>query len=289
MLRAEAEIMELLWQNGEVVTHSQNQRSPKKSHLVVGGASAEQREIRSEEETAANHQLFVQEDEMASWLQYPLDDSSFDRDFYADLLGPAAPSAPVATAVPPQLPQAVTPLPPIPPQRRVEPSMESPQPQQRYQNFSHFSRLKGRIESGPSSSNKAGKVSTVEDSNETPLTTGLESRVLWGADNTPLVSGGNIGYSIPAAAANTSQAACELTVSSSPGGSGASGASAEPTHKLTGATATATEDRKRKAIEIDDGECQSEVRTTPHYKHVCAVFPCTLFVSIYRARCDLVV
>lgn len=137
--------MELLWQNGQVVMQSQNQRSLRRSHVGEGVNQPEHtaaaKEIRTEEESAT--QLFIQEDEMASWLHYPIDDS-FDRDFYADLIYPA-PTAPVAPipddvriSTPPAAATAAAPRPPIPPPAR-RPEVESPA---RTQNFLHFSRPK---------------------------------------------------------------------------------------------------------------------------------------------------
>lgn len=267
---AEEEIMEILWQNGQVVMQSQNQRSLRRSHIgdaaMPPDHTAAAKEIRPEEESAT--QLFIQEDEMASWLHCPIDDSSFDRDFYADLIYPS-PSAPVAPPAPipddvriPTPSAAVTAAalrPPIPPPRRAD--VESPR---RIQNFLHFSRpKKGRTEAGPLNCNKVVRETTVVDSSETPTP---ESRVLHDAAQ---VSGRNVGYgataSSAAAVAETSLAVggdreagpFELTMASSPGGSGASvSASAEPVHKL--AAAAVTEDRKRKGIEVDDVECQSE-------------------------------
>nr|WIE96061.1 basic helix-loop-helix transcription factor [Loropetalum chinense var. rubrum] len=277
--------MELLWQNGQVVMQSQNQRSLKKSptpkypieDLVIPAEQSTAKEIRSSsaaaaEEISATH-LFMQEDEMASWLHYPLDDSSFDRDFCSDLLYPTPcvtnPTPPVRT--PPVLenksPVSLVPAaarPPIPPVRRAE--VES-----RFQNFAHFSGVQGRAESGPSDLKKAGRESTVVDSSDTPAA-GQESRVSQMARSTAEV--GNIGFQgcgtmSGDAVAGTSSGCgggeggctelltCDITVTSSPGGSGASGAasasaSAEPAQKPS------VEDRKRKAREADESECHSE-------------------------------
>lgn len=264
----EEEVMELLWQNGQVVAHSQSQRSHRKSHT---NGAAGPLEIRSGDETVVNatesaaaaNQLFIHEDEMASWLHYPLEDyNSFDRDFYADLLctNPVASAAAGAVTPPPRqaAPVAVAPKPPVPPpKKRTEPAFVEPTQSVRHQNFSFLSRPKGKkvIESVPSSSNKE---STVVDSTDTPFTTALESRV----------SEANIGCSFTNTNTNTNTntSLCELTVSSSPGGSGASvsGASIEPIHKLTNSTAVVAalapeDDRKRKGREADDSECQSEV------------------------------
>uniref|UniRef100_A0A5B6Z9K0 Putative transcription factor PIF1-like n=1 Tax=Davidia involucrata TaxID=16924 RepID=A0A5B6Z9K0_DAVIN len=276
---AEEEIMELLWQNGQVVMQSQNQRSLKRPHSHIGDAviPAEQsaaREIRAEEESTTR--LFMQEDEMASWLHYPMDDSSFDRDLYADLLYPepcasVAPSSRVTsisdvhTTDVRSLPSAAAAArPPIPPARRTDAEASA-----RFQNFVHFSRPKGKIESVPSSSlNKAARELTVVDSSLTPAVR-PESRVSHVAGSTAQATGENVGCGITSrtAAAGTSSNAgggggrgrepptYDLTVTSSSGGSGASvSGSAEPVQKPP----PPTEDRKRKGREPDDTECHSE-------------------------------
>ncbi|PSR89715.1 Transcription factor like [Actinidia chinensis var. chinensis] len=258
----EEEIMELLWQNGQVVMQSHNQRSLKRPQIFDAVTPAEQpaaREIRPEEESTTH--LFMQEDEMASWLYYPMDDSSFDRDLYSDLTYPA-PCAPVARATPisdVRIPQpstaegAADPRPPIPPARRADVEYAA-----RLQNFDHLSRPKGREEPGPSSSNKGARELTV-DSSTTPALMAPESM-------SSQVSGGNleIGKTSGAAAAMTSSAAgggretgkYELTMTSSPGDSGASfSASAEPVREPPPQKA---EDRKRKGRKADDTACASE-------------------------------
>ncbi|PSR94930.1 Transcription factor like [Actinidia chinensis var. chinensis] len=250
----EEEIMELLWQNGQVVMQSQNQRSMRRSQIgddVLPPEQSAAREFRPEEESGT--QLFMQEDEMASWLHYPIDDDSFERDLYADLIYPApcAPAAPIPEVRTPEVripipnaTAAVASRPPIPPTR----------------NFLHFSRPKGKMEPGPSSSNKAVRETTVVDSSETPA---LESRASHATAQVSAENGGFCAVSCGGAAAVTSSAAggggretgmCELTVTSSSGGSGASlSANAEAVYKPM-----ATEDRKRKGGEADDTECQSE-------------------------------
>lgn len=58
--------MESLWLNGQVVMQSQNQRSIRRSPPS---------ELEQENENSNN--LFMQEDEMATWLHYPLDEDNF--------------------------------------------------------------------------------------------------------------------------------------------------------------------------------------------------------------------
>lgn len=268
------DIMELLWRNGQVVMQNQNQRSVGNKKPEIR-ASMANREIRSsvvEEETGPSD-LFMQEDEMSSWLHYPVDDNSLEGCLYNnDLLYPTP--APVTTAPsslpPPPPPPSLTitpPRPPVPLFRRVE--RESGQP--KYTNFIHFSRPnKGKTpQLGPSSSSKlppALKPSTVVESNNTPAAEAPESRASRVSDKAPTVSAANLGCGgsmSGVGAAGTSSAGreletCELSVTSSPGtgGSGAS-ASVEPSSQKP-LPPPPTEDRKRKGREIDDTECHSE-------------------------------
>ncbi|XP_057964941.1 transcription factor PIF1-like isoform X3 [Malania oleifera] len=250
-------IMELLWQNGQVIMQSQNQRfSLKKSpptkppildDAVLPSQPPTAREIRSSEEPATH--VFMQEDEMASLLHYPLDDS-FDRDFCADLLYPA----PCVNSAPPvrepdhrSSPPPAASRPPIPPGRRTE------------LHNAHFSRPKGRDESGPSNSKKLVRESTVVDSSETPAV-GFASRV----SHSPATvrseaeaSAANMGCGTVSSAAvggaSLGEArvmlACEVTVTSSPGGSG-TGSGAEAVQKRP------AEGRKRKGREADGNDAE---------------------------------
>ncbi|OMO91440.1 hypothetical protein CCACVL1_07116 [Corchorus capsularis] len=296
---AEDDIMELLWQNGQVVMQSQNHRSfkklptsPSKFHDAEQSAP---REIRSssnnhhqQQQQSVTDHLFMQEDEMASWLHYPLSEPNFDNDFCADLLYPSSSIAAVAPCVtstattaapaPPPLGSgrlsqlsaspsasvvASASRPPVPPSRRNE--SEST----RIHNFLHFSRHKtARVEpSGPSNSKSVVRELTVIDSSDTPAMA-PESRASEAKPSTAeAASGGNNNNACAtlsaAAAASTPSAGvsvgasrdnlatCEVTVTSSPGGSSAS---AEPETQK----AAPAEDRKRKGRELDDGDCHSE-------------------------------
>ncbi|MBA0686307.1 hypothetical protein Goari_013916 [Gossypium aridum] len=299
--RPEDEIMELLWQNGQVVMQSQNQRSMKKlpSFKLLDADHSAPREIRSsspshkhrrhhhqEQQQLVTDHLFMQEDEMASWLHYPISDANFDHDFCTDLLyppssSPTAAVAPcvsstVATSTPPILKRVSqvsvsasakesVPRPPVPPARRneLEPA--------RIHNFSHFSRhITARTEQSELSNSKSvmGE-STVVDSSNTPAAA-PESRAAQAMpSNTEAASGGNnnnnnananmsaagVPYlqsaDVRLGANKYSLATCEVTVTSSPGGSSAS---AEPTAQK----AASAEDRKRKGRELDEAECHSE-------------------------------
>ncbi|KAK8717907.1 hypothetical protein V6N13_045158 [Hibiscus sabdariffa] len=283
----EDEIMELLWQNGQVVVQSQNQRSlkkpsPFKFHDTDQPAS---REIRSssyhqqQQQQSVTDHLFMQEDEMASWLHYPLSDANFDHDFCADLLYPSSSIAvaPCATSTAPsppplgRVPQvlvsasalATAHRPPIPPVRRNE--LEST----RIQNFVNFSkhRTAKADQSGASKSKSVARESTVVDSCDTPamapesgdsqaMPSGTEAAS--GGDNSNAYANMSVAAAVNTQSAGVSLGAskdnlatCEVTVTSSPG---ASSASAEPTARKP----VQAEDRKRKGREPDDAECQSE-------------------------------
>ncbi|KAJ6956566.1 transcription factor PIF1-like isoform X3 [Populus alba x Populus x berolinensis] len=272
----EEEIMELLWQNGQVVMHSQ--RSQKKSSsppskLDDAVLPADQlpgtKEIRSShDQQQEHHHLFMQEDEMASWLNHPLNDTNFDHDFCADLLYPStastasitreaavtnAAASPVRGATQrtearsyPGLYAAVSaPRPPIPPVRRAEV----------VQNFAYFSRHRagGVSESGPSNSKSVVRESTVVDSCETPTARISETAFARSVDNTcGTMNGAAVAGTVSSAPSSNREMTtnpCELTSTSSPD---CSSASAEPP-----ALMSPVEDRKRKGRE-EEAECHSE-------------------------------
>ncbi|KAL5562050.1 hypothetical protein UlMin_031797 [Ulmus minor] len=246
----EDDIMELLWQNGQILTQSQNQRSQKKSPADVEIRSSQ----RQEHEASAHHynqdqHLFMQEDEMASWLHYPLDDEpSLDHNFSADLFY----TAPSVTTTNSTLPESRPPVaaasspspaprPPIPPSSRPK--------QINVQNFENF--LKARVESGPPCSKKVARESTtVVDSCDTPAV-GPGSRVSNCNLGSRTMNGGGVaGTSSDGGGKEVVR--YEGTMTSSPG---CSSGSAEPIPAKKPA-----KDRKRKGREVvvDDGEYQSE-------------------------------
>ncbi|KAK8541568.1 hypothetical protein V6N13_137825 [Hibiscus sabdariffa] len=257
-------IMELFWENGQVVMQSQkNQPSP--TFKFHGAAQSASREIRpsslSQQQSVTDH-LFMQEDEMATWLHYPLN----NQDFSADLLHPSA-----AASVPPlrrvnQVPAPATasasrPL--MPPPRSNE--LESA----RIQNFVHFSRQRtARTEqSQPSNLKSVVKEPTVLDSRHTPTMAPESGDPQAMPSNTETESGGNNNDASAnmgaAPVANTRSAGvstgankdnlatCEVKVTSPPDGHSARD---EPTAQK----AAPAEDRKRKRIEPDEAEFQSE-------------------------------
>ncbi|GMI98664.1 phytochrome interacting factor 3-like 5, PHY-INTERACTING FACTOR 1 [Hibiscus trionum] len=268
----EDEIMELLWQNGQVVVQSQNQRSlkkppPFKFHDAVRSSSSHHRQ----QQSVPDH-LLMQEDEMASWLH------GFDHDLCADLLYPSS-----STAVAPCVTSITTPPPPSlgrVPQVLVSAMAPAPRPQirparrnelesTRIQNFVNSSNHKtARVEqSRPSNSKSVARESTVVDSSDTPAMAPEAGASQAMPSSTEAASGGDNNNACAnmngAAAANTQSdgvsvgaskdnlATCEVTVTSSPG---ASSASAEATAQKP----VQAEVWKRKGREPDDADCHSE-------------------------------
>ncbi|XP_059297912.1 transcription factor PIF1-like [Lycium ferocissimum] len=224
---AEEELMELIWQNGQVIMQSQNQRCMKKSNL----SSEQQSAI--EETVTASAPLFIQEDEMMnSWLQYPLDDSLS----YADCLS----CADFLYPTPEEIRNSTV---------EISPIASSSQPEA----------ISSRNDA--SSCGHSVKASTVVESNETPIAAVPECTVSRVSDNvTPPVSAVNGGRKEMMTSAATRggremTTACELAMTSSTSGSGGSlsvsAGSLRPPQK-------AVEDRKRKGRESDDNEDQSE-------------------------------
>ncbi|XP_058197672.1 LOW QUALITY PROTEIN: transcription factor PIF1 [Rhododendron vialii] len=231
------EIMELLWENGQIVMQSQSQRSFPKRPLIENGAvmSLDRREIRSShpiESGLNNDQLFAQEDEMAFWLHhYPPIEAA---DLYSDVIDPAPPrTAPNQDVrIPP--PSTAAPM--------SQPRRSDAEESEAVQSSVHFSTAKARaVEQGPSGSNEAVRESTVVDSCETPRAApeSVASRV---AGSTFEVSGGFAGLCVAAEGGSRDTGTYELTSSS--GGS----ASLELVQKPP----VTAGDQKRKEREADD-------------------------------------
>ena len=243
---------------------------------IPAGPSAA-REVRPEVESCNQH-LFMQEDEMISWLHYPIDDVDppLDQTFCADFLyapqtvnanqssnnnGNNAMQTPARTSQmtelrpPPRT--AAAPRPPIPPARRPEKEpAKTP-------NFAYFAKHNARAEApGPSSSSKkaaaARESGTVVESCDTPVavaaaTSRVSETVRCSAEHTE----GDAGrWSMSSAGAAAPSTVFDLTMTSSPSGSSSSG---EPVQRA------AAEDRKRKGREAEDWECQSEVSELTHW------------------------
>ncbi|EEF41301.1 transcription factor PIF1 isoform X2 [Ricinus communis] len=305
----EDEFMELLWHNGQVVVQTQSLKKPQQQHhkyddAVIPVDQSNPRDVIRTAQEHHNHNnnsnnnnnnnnnthnsnLFMQEDEMASWLHYPINDTNFDQDFCADLLYPTSAAAACVTSTttntttttttnnsfapvrslhnpeirsqqPPVSATATASRPPIPPTRRA----------QVVQNFAYFSRHRARdganvAESGPSKVKPVARESTVVDSSETPEGIALDSRISEAAFGRSTSGGDNGGVGGAAAACGASSrgnnnnnnremtTTCEMTVTSSPGGSSASAEPPQPQRPPA-------DDRKRKGREEETEYYHSE-------------------------------
>lgn len=74
--RLENELVELLWQNGEIVLHSQN--NSKKQ-------GCDPSKTKQARDLNPNQSCLIQDEETASWIDCPIDES-FERDFCANFL-----------------------------------------------------------------------------------------------------------------------------------------------------------------------------------------------------------
>lgn len=80
--RPDNDLVELLWQNGQIVLHNQTHR--KSPPPCVGFRQSQNpKSVLKSEITNVNANNLVQEDETMSWFQYPIDDP-LERDFYAE-------------------------------------------------------------------------------------------------------------------------------------------------------------------------------------------------------------
>ncbi|MCL7049712.1 hypothetical protein MKW94_017263 [Papaver nudicaule] len=291
------ELVELLWENGQLVNQSHKSLKKKTHHSKYpyqqpedeydsGAASISgSREFQhmgppsrlmeeaGEAATGSNHHqnhLFMEEDEMASWLHYPLspddnsafrpqfgaaNDNSNDNHAYSTQFGcdytPPQPQAPPQPQPQPSVngitqilddhhseykfSAATPPLaphgPPMPP-----PPPTSSSSSAKLHGFGHFSRPKvlRSDESQPTTSDKMGKgLAVLDNSCQTPP--------MWTSKSSDTV----VPDKDEAVVASEQMTA---RTSSSAG----SGAGTEPSTKLP------TEDRKRKAREPDEHEYQSE-------------------------------
>ncbi|XP_019461817.1 PREDICTED: transcription factor PIF1-like isoform X1 [Lupinus angustifolius] len=252
------EIMELLWQNGQVVMQRQNQRQIRKltpaaaaesTGDVIAEGSSSAREIRSSdgEENFHSQNLFMQEDEMASWLHYsihdedpaPLDHHNFCTGIlYASPNQNGAVDTVVNMAEIQQPPVTVASRPPIPPPR--------------IQNFSHFSKHNmTRVEPALISKAADARESTVVDSCDTVAAgSRMSENVRSSAEHAETGRGSMIAAGkAPATSGGGETGTCDMTVTSSQGGSSGS---AEPGQREPAL------DRKRKGRELEESDFQSE-------------------------------
>lgn len=255
---SDGEVMELLWQNGEVVMQSQNQKSRMKLPPSTTAEEITNRDtppMNQEEEP----QLFMQEDEMISWLHYPLvDDSTLENSFCEELLYPSHPqsidqnagvSAQVrtsdgmefqpCTAMTTTATSTMAARPPIPPMRRTE-------PETKVSSFGLFSRHARRLESGQSNSkSKVGDSAVVGST----------------SSNTAVLTPESTGTELQRTAV-TDTASADLACAVIGGGGVAAtstGNGGELMKMIVGETesvqrTTSLEDRKRKGKETDDSD-----------------------------------
>lgn len=94
--RFDHELVELLWRNGEVVLHSQTH----KKH--PGYDPNECRQFNKHDQptlrVAGNQTNFIRDDETVSWLNCPIDDSSFDKEFCSPFLSDISTTPPLGEA-----------------------------------------------------------------------------------------------------------------------------------------------------------------------------------------------
>ncbi|EOA18458.1 hypothetical protein CARUB_v10007002mg, partial [Capsella rubella] len=178
----EDDIVELLWKSGQVVPSSQIQRSSSHPLPILrgsGSGSGEGNDPLPHPTPSLQHHdqqsLFIQEDEMASWLPHP----NRQDYFYSSV-----------SSTPATLPQILASLAPPPPSIQDIMTPERPTGQifsgRRAENFMNFSRLRGnictggRVEAGPSMQveSSATPSSFATESCVIPATEGTKSRVL---------------------------------------------------------------------------------------------------------------
>ncbi|KAG2323596.1 hypothetical protein Bca4012_059075 [Brassica carinata] len=277
----EDDLMELLWHNGQVVLH--NQRPNTKKHPPSSSSSSSAVKLHNNNGGGGeapppplDHNLFIQEDEMSSWLHYPLRDD----DFCSDLFFPAAPSSErqtsnQVTAARPPVPSTVRPpeassmRPPVPSSVRP-PAPSSVRPPVR--NFMNFSRLRGdftagngRGESGPSISKSTVRESTNVNPSSTPSRESDLTRRTDGID-----SGGTVDIGSRSVAAgggaytNGRNPKGKAVVTTEPRnenhpGTSSSVASKSEIEPLIEQPETIVDERKRKEREsVDQTECRNE-------------------------------
>lgn len=85
LCRLDNELIELLWQNGEVVLHSQNNRKQSYDHS------------RSKQLLRHDHNNLIEDVDTASWIDCPIDES-FEKDFCSNFLSEIPPFDPVESS-----------------------------------------------------------------------------------------------------------------------------------------------------------------------------------------------
>ncbi|KAL8139033.1 hypothetical protein V2J09_005034 [Rumex salicifolius] len=218
------EIFELLWQNGQVVVQSQNPRLQTKS--------------------SPPPMKFPPEDELMSWLQFPLVDPPFERELTD------------AFCFPPPCP------PPPPLHNRLNQAPIRPEAPVAEVNFSYLSKTAARFpESGPSISSRSYEMrESMVDSSDTPANRRRKPNFSAVTKRAAEIS----DREIPCMSVSREVNTCDLTpTTSSPSKSGRGGSTADLM------TSTPTDDRKRKGREpVDDAntEFQSEDKEIESYE-----------------------
>ena len=275
--------MELLWQNGQVVMQSQNQRSIRRSPPS---------KLEQENDNNNNH-IFMQEDEMAAWLHYPLDEDNFcaqlellDNNNNNNMNMSSQSQITTHTNINPMVRSSQPPpsRPPITPSRRSELAESK---------VSQFpSRQKGYYCDEETNKRMAvvRESSTMVDSNETPETWAVVDKgcatMSGGGAEVAVTSSGGGGGGGGGDRSKVEMMTCEMTVTSSPG---CSSASAEAGQKEE----AAGEDRKRKSMEADDAdadadaECHSEVCHSLTSLSTTFSLSLSLSLSATLIRCDV--
>ncbi|KAI3982382.1 hypothetical protein MKX01_041220 [Papaver californicum] len=90
------ELVELLWHNGQVVLHSQTHRKPSPTPHEFGHIQKPERQITKGVGSFGNFGHLIQEDDTASWIHYPLEDS-LDKEFFPSFFCELPNSHPIET------------------------------------------------------------------------------------------------------------------------------------------------------------------------------------------------
>ncbi|KAF3789540.1 Transcription factor [Nymphaea thermarum] len=259
----EKEVQELVWRNGRPTTQNYNQKSPRQSNGGFPGCSEALCGAREKPDLAESGVVdatlgsagappppFIQEDEMASWLHYPLDDA-FERDLYRDLF--SAPAVPGRNSQPPAVPRlpevvqssgAMASPAPRPVTLPPRPASESPAP--KVVNFSLFAKSAGLLNGTDS------KRSTLR-SDFTDRSTRVESTVVDSCETPSAFR----SLSLPAKRGESSKASV-FTSETMEGSKAPAGSASEPRDSTHLSSPPWSRDRKRKGRETDESESHSE-------------------------------
>ncbi|KAL5165147.1 Transcription factor PHYTOCHROME INTERACTING FACTOR-LIKE 13 [Glycine soja] len=90
MIGVDQELVELQWQNGQVVMHSQTHRKPFVNSITPRPLRRNFQSTLRTSEPFGNSSNLIQDDETVSWIQYPLEDP-LEQEFCSNLLSELAP------------------------------------------------------------------------------------------------------------------------------------------------------------------------------------------------------